>query len=211
MWGKKSFSLICQYISCCIFVSMILNPLILQDFLIVVDEDTDLNNITGELTLQNILNNMNNDLPNIVFDPNSLVFGLTEDISEDEAEILNTIKDEINSAVEKVAVDCGGRLCIQSVLSGNTTINAVNITQLLEDQSTTQEQATTQRPPEEPSRVVIIEPKNKVQARLSSCLTAIQCREAVSCMFAQVKMPSRTFCEFKKKSAKEILWERADP
>ena len=99
-------------------------------------------------------------------------------------------------------------LIVVCLNSDNTTINAVNITQLLLQQTNQPEsipaepanqnsqpsQPSNQEPQQEqpanqdlePGTVVIIEPKNKVQAQLVSCLTAIQCIEPLSCMFAQV-------------------------
>ena len=99
-------------------------------------------------------------------------------------------------------------LIVVCLNSDNTTINAVNITQLLlqqtnqpvsfsdrpANQNSEPSQPANQEPEQEqpanqelePGAVVIIEPKNKVQAQLVSCLTAIQCVEPLSCMFAQV-------------------------
>ena len=163
---------------------------IFQDFVIVLEDGNLLTNLTeqADVTLQNILNNMKTEQNgfNLIFDPDSLVFGLTDEISQEEAAILNAIKEEINSAVGMVAEDCGGRLCIQSISGNNTTINAVNITHLLNN-PTTDSPDIPEPSNNDPSGVVIIEPKNKVQAKLSFCLSAIQCIDPVSCMFAQSK------------------------
>ena len=71
-----------------------------------------------------------------MFDPDSLIFGLnsSDPISEAEAEVLNSIKVEINDAVSRVAVECGagGSICIQSVSDSDpTAINAVDVSSLL--------------------------------------------------------------------------------
>ena len=182
---------------------------IFQDFILVLDSDLGNLSKPGEITLENILNSMKGENPGvkIVFDPDSLVFGLQEEVSDTEAEILNSIKDEINTAVQKIAESCGGQLCIQSVTNNSTTINAVNITQLFSIGESSKPIEAPGPIKDNDTRVVIIEPKNEVQAQLSFCLNAIQCIDPVPCMFAQSKCLQVSGIELLEENKRRKLFE----
>ena len=182
---------------------------IFQDFILVLDSDLGNLSKPGEITFENILNSMKGENPGvkIVFDPDSLVFGLQDEVSDTEAEILNSIKDEINTAVQKIAESCGGQLCIQSVTNNSTTINAVNITQLFSIGESSKPIEAPGPIKDNDTRVVIIEPKNEVQAQLSFCLNAIQCIDPVPCMFAQSKCLQVSGIELLEENKRRKLFE----
>ena len=106
---------------------------IFQDFVIVLNDPNSLENGTkvGEATLKNILDSINTNLTDfkIIFNPESIAFGLGEDITPEESEFLKTLKSEISSAVKTVAQNCTGKLCIQNVGHESSTILAFNLTE----------------------------------------------------------------------------------
>ena len=146
---------------------------IFQDFIVVLDDSQDLNEtlLSGDGTISNILTNLNSNTTDfkIIFDPQSTVIGLDNQLEDDEDSVLTDIKNQINSAVTEVANICSNNICIQNIDEDSPSqMSIINKTE--SDLGAT--------------GLIMVESKNDKKSQLEQCTKAKDCFDPVPCMFA---------------------------
>ena len=146
---------------------------IFQDFIVVLDDSQDLNEtlLSGDGTISNILTNLNSNSTDfkIIFDPQSTVIGLDNQLEDDEDSVLTDIKNQINSAVTEVANICSNNICIQNIDEDSPSqMSIINKTESDLDAT----------------GLIMVESKNDKKSQLEQCTKAKDCFDPVPCMFA---------------------------